>query len=259
MKIALTEDKSKLSDVSDANPLYLPAQARSILSKPRHSPPKWADFLTLPDSSARPSAWGVYMICMQHPTTHDQKMYAGSGTDSRQGLKHRMDSYTSKSGPSLPRHVGIAIDRGYVIIHVGIVCAIDLPAVGLRPRARAFMKGAEAYSGLIFHCVFPAITDSWTKHLLLWARDDIDWSPLCGHSALSEGVRGDLELTPEELEAADATRAARYRVYDLAYHKSYRKQAHVHEQRMDYQKDWRSRPEYHEQHRPAHIARAAAK
>lgn len=27
----------------------------------------------------------------------------------------------------------------------------------------------------------------------------IDWSPLCGHLALNEGVRGDLELTPHVL------------------------------------------------------------
>jgi hypothetical protein len=66
------------------------------------------------------------------------------------------------------------------------------------------------------------ITDIYIEEFLLWSREAVEWGPLCGHSALSEGIRGDLMLSPEELELSAMMRKAREQEKRNAWTEGYR-------------------------------------
>lgn len=253
-KIAFS-DRSDFDSITDTCKLSLSSEAASMLSS--SGPPRYKDFLKLP--APRRSTWAVYVVCVESDDGH-QAVYVGSGTHAEKGVLNRVQSYTNPASSVLPRHVGIAFKRGHRLAHVGIICSIDLPSPGLVPRARGLILAAETYSSIVFFAIFPMITDSWVDHLQLWSRDNvaIDWAPLCSHLALSEGIRGDLQITSEELEIASAARRARIRSMDRVYIREYRKQDWVRAHRMKNQIDLRAGPAYEDKRR-VYAAAAAAK
>jgi hypothetical protein len=109
----------------------------------------------------------------------------------------------------IPRFVRSSFLQGYQITHVGMLCwSNTLPPAGLVPRARALFLLIEAYFTVIFHACKILKTDELltTNGMLPWSRKSVPWNPLCSHLSLIENIWGDLELTEEQLEIADAIR-----------------------------------------------------
>ncbi|KAK5050099.1 hypothetical protein LTR84_004219 [Exophiala bonariae] len=124
------------------------------------------------------------------------------------GLISRTKHY-KPNDPKMPRHVKLKMDQGYDIASVGLLCSSPIPPPGLQARAIGLFLLLEAVFCTIFHGKFEMITDQYYEHILLWQRDDVSWLPLCSHLSLKQHVRGDLSLTPEELEIQAAIREAR--------------------------------------------------
>ena len=141
-------------------------------------------------------------------------LYIGSGTDSNLGVISRTASYTQAR--SLPRFMKRALDNGYHVAHVGLLCWTPMPPPGIQPRARALFLALEATFTVLLHACIPMITDDDAQHLLLWPRDSVTWEPVCSHLSLREALRGDLTMSPEELETAAVHRIARNKVNVLA-------------------------------------------
>jgi hypothetical protein len=88
--------------------------------------------------------WAVYVIVLEK-RNHRSKIYIGSGTDSRHGVKVRLQHYKPKS-KTLPKLVKKAVDVGYPITYKGLLCWTDLPA----PKKR--FSCCSLF--LILECVF---------------------------------------------------------------------------------------------------------
>lgn len=67
----------------------------------------------------------------------------------------------------------------------------------------------EAAFTFLLHAAFAAATGAYIAHLALWPRESVIYKPLCSHLSLNKAVRGNLELSPEELETIAAIRRVR--------------------------------------------------
>lgn len=169
-------------------------------------PPSLNFFRSLPDKPEG-THLGVYALTMEKEG-EKPGLYIGSGTEVVYGVRQRINIYSGE-GRLLPRFVKLRLGQGYQITHVGLLCWFPSPAASLVPRVRAQVLLLEAAFAIAFHAAFAAITDQGISHLLLWPRKMVDWAPLCSHLPLTEAIRGNLELSPEELEIVAALRAVR--------------------------------------------------
>jgi len=74
----------------------------------------------------------------------------------------------------------------------------------------------EAVFTILFCACVKRSTDAVIADLLPWPREKhvFKWEPLCSHLSLTEGIRADLSLTAEELEAAAEFRRAKLAAYN---------------------------------------------
>lgn len=200
----LFKDRSSYDSVANCAPIEVAPGLADVLSSPE--PPSVDFFLSLPGIPLH-KIFAIYCIVLLKAGCK-ALLYFGSGTEQYDGAEKRVDSYHDDS-KSLPRFMGKAIKDGYTIAHKGLLCWTPLPTPGLVPRVRGRFLAFEAAFTMLFHGCIPFITDPWIEHLLLWARDSVEWGPLCSHLSLNEAIRGGLKLTPEELEINAAIRLAR--------------------------------------------------
>lgn len=194
------QERSAYDSIAASSPLsFAPNLHENLASS---MTPRLIFFKTLPKGDG--SLWAIYLLVFEKagcPT----KVYVGSGTDAKKGVLSRLAQYFPGS-TVLPRFVRQAFEQGYHIAHHGLLCWTPLPRPGLVPRVRARFLALEALFTALFHAAIPAITDMYFAHLLLWERITAEWEPLCSHLPLSEGVRGDLAMSAEELEIVAAAR-----------------------------------------------------
>lgn len=68
-----------------------------------------------------------------------------------------------------------ALEHGYKITHIGLLCWTLLPTLGLVPRVRAWFLLLKAALAFVFHAAIAAITDDYIPHLILWPHESIKY------------------------------------------------------------------------------------
>lgn len=198
------KERSDYDSVAASSPLTMAPSMDAVLSAA--VPPPLDFFRSLPDEPEG-SHWGVYALLMEKSGSKPG-LYIGTGTNADLGVWARMQMY-KPGGSLLPRFVKLRFEQGYHISRIALLCWTPVPAPGLAPRVRARFLLLEAAFAVAFHAALAAITDKWISHLLFWPRDTVAWEPLCSHLPLKEAIRGNLDLSPEELEIVHALRASR--------------------------------------------------
>ncbi|KAK5126385.1 hypothetical protein LTR85_010621 [Meristemomyces frigidus] len=180
------------------------------------TPPSVAYFKSLPTEDKK--RWGVYALVLEK-VGRRPKIYIGSGTSQRQGVRSRLRQYDT--GTCLPWYVKKALDNGYTIVHKGPLCWAPIPTAGVSPKTRALFLAMEATFTFVFWAMrIPKDTTPASysmKHMCPWEITARDYDGLCSHSALMEAVAGDHGLTAEELEA----RALELKEIAREYHQVY--------------------------------------
>jgi hypothetical protein len=161
------------------------------------TPPSLAWFKRLPTECAK--LWGVYLIVLENRQARF-KLYIGSGTAQQYGVYLRFHQYDAHT--HLPFYLEKAIDDGYTITYKGLLCWIPVPPPALVPSLRLLFVVIEAAFTFAFWA-------SYTKKatyasLCMWDINTLEYDGLCSHSALTERVVGDHDLTAEQLEAQAA-------------------------------------------------------
>lgn len=204
-------NEDDFEEISRQTPLSFPPNLPAVLNSP--TPPSVSFFRTLPKPAKGQKVFAVYKVLMEK-IGQRPRVYTGSGTNSTAGARVRMGHYASLT--NLPRFVKAALDDGFTITNVGMICWSDIPAAQFVPKCQLRFLGLEATFSYLFFTGIPAITDSiWTK-AVPWKRNQVEWDPLCGHTSLNERPNN-LHLTDEQLVAYDKIRKENRR---LAFHNS---------------------------------------
>lgn len=207
-KLLFENKRSHWDTIVDKFPLHVAPGLDSILSTA--SPPSLDIFQTLPP--AEPNTWGVYAVTLVRASSIP-KLYIGSGTSVDGRVKSRCNAYISGSGP-FSKHVRKALDDGYSIDTIGMLCSTPLPKHNPEhvPALRSRILVLESVFTIIFCASIPWVTDdAFIRNFFPWSRQDVPWSPACNHLSLSESVKADLQLTDAERISAALAVAQRGR------------------------------------------------
>ena len=186
--------------------LVFDASMQATLSS--DTPPHIDFFLSLP--APKQGTWAVYVVVfVDSDGVHH--LYIGSGTNATAGVTSRTRDYANKTRVRLPRFVRLAFDRGYELLHIGMLCWTQLPQPTQVPRARLLFLCLEAAFTCIFYTAFCTIMEPLWSHLMPWTRDSVSWGPLNSHLPLSESVGESLNLTSQQLQAIEDLRKERTR------------------------------------------------
>jgi len=159
------------------------------------APPTIAYFKSLP--TAPLTGFGVYAIVLEKRGQRS-RLYIGSATSASQGLRRRMRDYEERE--RTPRFVGDAYAEGFEIAHKGLLCWTPLPGPVAVPVRRLLIVALEAVLTYMFWALKATKGDYGMGHICLWDRSTLTYGGLCSHSSLYEGVQGDFDLSPEQLE-----------------------------------------------------------
>lgn len=196
--------ESDLKEIASSITLYFPDNLHETLLD--ETPPTVNFFHTLPEEQFK--GWAIYLLILAKPG-HRCRIYIGSGTDSRAGFPVRW--YTYDYGYPLPRYVAasMAIGEDYTIVHKGLLCwTLSIPAPALQPMVRLYFILLEATFAYTFWTMYSREKDYGMRHMCLWDRRELEYTGLCGHCALYEGIKGDFGLSAEKLEELAAERKA---------------------------------------------------
>ena len=183
----------------------------SVLQAP--SPPSIDWFMAL-NPVVPKGVWGVYAIVLKKKG-HPDLLYIGSATRSKQGARGRFGEYRALR--RLPKYVKRAMADGYKICSHTLLCWCPIPAASLRPAQRHIVLLLEA----VFTCAFWALPrkDKWFGFhgLCPWSRSAYEYTGCCSHNPLLDPVKGDLNLTKEEIEELEAATRAKDKAYASSY------------------------------------------
>ncbi|KAH0161827.1 hypothetical protein KCU67_g6180, partial [Aureobasidium melanogenum] len=169
--------------------------------------------------------WGIYILIFEKPGC-PTLIYIGSATSFDRGLRGRWSVYDGQTHhTTLPRFVLQALLNGYEIKHKGLLVWCPIPKPADVPIMRCLMIVIETVLSFWFWSMYSDTKEYGIGSCCPWAREDFEYGGLCGHNALIEGVRGEFNLSAEELDALAA--AAKERGRELskarkreAYHKA---------------------------------------
>jgi len=162
--------------------------------------------------------WAVYLLVLEKDGCRF-KIYIGSGTNSVTGVKARLYCYDSET--LLPQYVEEALEDGYKITHKGLLCWSPIPLAGSRYAVVALFLAHEATFSILLAAMKFHTRDYGMPHICLWDVDTLEYDGLCSHTALAEGIRGEMDhLTPEQIAvkevAIEQRRIAQYRTRNMA-------------------------------------------
>jgi len=160
------------------------------------TPPPISFFKGLPtDGSKR---WGIYLIVLEKRKSRP-RIYIGSATNAKISVPFRWNHYDQ--GIMLPRYIQKSIDDdGYRITHKGLLCWIPLPSAGKVPINRLLFFALEATFAYLFWAMRKSHGDYGMAHICPWDISTLEYDGLCGHCCLDEGIRGEFDLSSEQLE-----------------------------------------------------------
>jgi hypothetical protein len=75
-------------------------------------------------------------------------VYIGSGTDARDGIRGRLRQYDTEM--NIGASVWKALQNGYTIVHIGLICWAPLPSAAWVPQLRTFFLAIEAAFTFVF-------------------------------------------------------------------------------------------------------------
>jgi hypothetical protein len=212
-------ERDTYDGVSASSPLSFPPTLGDVLASPE--PPSVEFFRSLPRPTSDDKLWAIYAVLMEHDDL-PCVLYIGSGTDATGGVFARIKMYTPNYS-TLPELVEAAFRKGYRVSSIGMLCWTPLPSAGVVPAVRARFLGLEEYFAIRLHAIIKMRTDYLFQDLVSWPRESVSWAPLCTHHPLREALRGDLSLSPEQLEVIAAARVKR--AHELALLRSQRHRA----------------------------------
>ncbi len=161
------------------------------------SPPPLSFFKTLPTEFGQ--RWGIYVIVLEKQTCRP-RIYIGSGTEKRSGVSMRIGQYRRRE--NLAKSVRDALNQGFNISHIGLLCWTPLPPASRRRTLRALYLIIEAAFTLWFWAMVSRTRDyGMPVTLCPWPLDTMDYDGCCNHFSLVEGGNDILDvLSPEELD-----------------------------------------------------------
>lgn len=208
-----------LKHLAASLPLYFAPGLLKILTK--STPPTVKDLKRMVHRTNKilrdhlKSVWVMYLVIFEKPGCRS-KIYVGTGTKT-QGARVRLRHY--ETGENLSRNVRRALAQGYKITHKFCLCWAPIPSAAHRPMFRAVFLALEAAFSFMFWA-YDTKKDYTMPQMLLWPIETFEYDGLCSHIALSEGIPGDHDLSPEERVAHEAEMEHRQK---LLKQKSHRK------------------------------------
>jgi hypothetical protein len=114
--------------------------------------------------------WAVYLLVLTK-SGHRPRIYIGSGTSSAVGVHSRFHQYDERT--QLPYYVQKSLDKGYEIVHKGLLCWISIPKPSLQPRIQSLFLTLEAALAYIFWVIRTVTKGYGMAHMCHW-----DWKTL---------------------------------------------------------------------------------
>jgi rubrerythrin len=142
--------------------------------------------------------WAIYLLVLEKPG-HRSKIYIGSGTSASGGFAARFGQYDNLL--LLPLRVEDALNDGYIIVHKGLLYWSPIPRAALVPVYRLLFIALEAGFAYLLWAMCARKGDYGMGHICPWDRNTLEYDGLCSHPCLNEGIRGDFDMTAEQLEA----------------------------------------------------------
>ncbi|KAH0363440.1 heat shock protein 70, partial [Aureobasidium melanogenum] len=179
--------------------------------------------------------WGVYVLILTKVGCLPL-IYIGSATCFTSGVKRRWAVYDGRTDEHLPLpfYVRRALLAGYTISHKALLVYGPIPSAGNVPVVRLFYVAVECVLTFWFWGMRSFTKDYGIGSCCPWPRDedDFEYRGLCSHSSMAEGVLGDFDLTPEQLEALSVEAKSRKKEsFAKWYHSSILKDPHYHQTR----------------------------
>lgn len=167
-------------------------------------PPSIQYFKNLPTVSV--SRWAIYAFVLEKPGSR-ALLYFGSGTNTEGGVNARLAQYAR--GYRIPVLMQQALDDGYKITHRGLICWISIPAARIVSITRVLFYLLEASHTYMFWGMHESAKDSDRKEFCLWDPAKLEYGGLCSHSALTDAIAADFNLTDDQIEANEQHRKDR--------------------------------------------------
>jgi hypothetical protein len=164
------------------------------------TPPLFDFFKTLPTPTTK--CWAVYAISLEKDDSRP-RLYVGVATEHSSGVYHRFKQYDL--GCQVPAYVQAALDEGYIVVHKGLLCWVPIPTAGSVPMTRLVFYALEATFAFMFWALYGDKTQHMS-HLCLWDNTELEYDGCCSHSSLQDPIRGNFDLSADELEAIHAER-----------------------------------------------------
>ncbi|KFY69501.1 hypothetical protein V496_00178 [Pseudogymnoascus sp. VKM F-4515 (FW-2607)] len=195
------KSKADIDDVATTASLEFAPGLLNVLESP--TPPTADFFKSLPVDSDSPEArWAVYTIVLEKEGFRPI-IYIGSGTSSSSGVHTRLKQYYDRV--QLPVYVEQAINDGFGIVSNGLLCWIPRPTLASKvPIRRLLIIAFEATFSFLFWSMKARMYNRdyhGMSRICLWNSLALPYQGACSHSALYEGIRGQFDMTDEQLEA----------------------------------------------------------
>ncbi|TKX25527.1 C2H2 type zinc finger domain-containing protein 4 [Elsinoe australis] len=193
------------------------------LSRQLHSlgPPPISFFYKLTPPMGK--VWALYAHVMRKPGVKKSRVYFGIGTEQTEGVRVRIRQY-KPGNHALPSMVRKAFREGWTIRYTGLVCWCPIPDPAHRPIVRILFKVIEAALSAMFYVQVKTVEDHLWEAFMPWTREQVEYGPLCSHSAVKEEVRSaHFHLSAEELEYLEEVRKEHRRLLMRGYGKTHHK------------------------------------
>jgi hypothetical protein len=216
--ITSLEDVHLIASGADIH--FAPGLAEALGSE---TPPGADFFMSLPTGGA--SRWAVYAIVMEKDGCRP-RVYVGVATNAVYGAIPRFKLYDNRE--ALPRHVKYSLAEGFDIVQKGLLCWMPIPTAGMVPMSCLLFYALEATFAYLFWAMKCSLDkDFGMGHMCLWDRAELEYDGLCSHSSLNDGIIGDFELSPEDLELVAIEKERKFREHkkENAYNHHYKQMA----------------------------------
>lgn len=213
-------DREALFDSVDAAPLeFCPGLLQAMQSP---SPPDTSFFLGLPSDHV--GRWSIYSLVLEKPGATPY-VYIGSGTSAVGGVRTRWNEYDRKA--RLPQYVKAAFDDGYKIVSKGLLVWCPIPSAADVPCLRILFVAMEAALAFVFWTMLSQSKDYGMLGICPWPKDTFRYRSLYSHNPMWEGIKGDFDLSAEQLEEMAVAIKEKTRVYMHAYMPEYHQRARL--------------------------------
>jgi len=181
------------------------------------TPPTIAFFKSLPCHIYK--LWAVYVLVLEKAGCRP-RVYIGSGTDTKSGVSKRITEH--KKGEKRPVYVQAAIDEGYKITHIGLICWAPYPSLATRVPLRAIFLVLETVFALLFWAMKSRTKDYYMPRICPWAIASLEYDGCCSHFSIFEQIPGadafvNVQITPEEAEELEKAELERRREMTRAW------------------------------------------